>query len=127
MTTPAEHLRYTTDHEWVDVRGATIRLGITDYAQDALGDVVYVASPTIGAVVTPGDSLGEIESTKSVSAIYAPVSGTVVAVNSQLAGQPDLINSDPFGEGWICELELSEPDQVATLLTEAAYCAITTS
>jgi glycine cleavage system H protein len=127
MTTPAAHLLYTTDHEWVDARGGTIRIGITDYAQDALGDVVYVALPTVGTAYRAGDSLGEIESTKSVSDIYAPVIGTVVAVNPLLADQPELINSDPYGDGWICEIELSEPDQLATLLTEADYAAITTS
>jgi glycine cleavage system H protein len=127
MTTPATHLRYTADHEWVDARGGTIRIGITDYAQDALGDVVYVALPTVGTAFGAGDGLGEIESTKSVSDIYAPVSGTVVAVNESLAGQPDLINSDPYGEGWICEIEVSDPDQLASLLTEADYNAIVTA
>jgi glycine cleavage system H protein len=127
MTTPAAHLRYTTDHEWVDAREGTVRIGITHYAQDALGDVVYVALPTVGTAYSVGDSLGEIESTKSVSDIYAPVIGTVVAVNTLLADQPDLINSDPYGDGWICEIELSDPDQLATLLTEADYAALTSS
>jgi glycine cleavage system H protein len=127
MTTPAAHLLYTTDHEWVDTRDGTIRIGITDFAQDALGDVVYVALPTIGASFGAGDSLGEIESTKSVSEIHAPVSGRVVAVNERLTGESDLVNSDPYGEGWICEIELSEPGQLATLLTEADYQAITAS
>lgn len=127
MSTPAKDLRYTNDHEWVEPRDGVVRIGITDYAQDALGDVVYVAIPTIGEMVAAGASFGEIESTKSVSDLYAPVSGTVVAVNTRLADQPDLINSDPYGDGWICEIEPSNPEQIAALLTAVDYEAITAS
>ena len=101
MTVPAQ-LLYSSDHEWIAVDGTRARIGITDYAQDALGDVVFVQTPTLGAEVTAGDSFSEVESTKSVSDIYAPVSGTVVAVNEDLANGPDALNSDPYGAGWIC-------------------------
>ena len=120
MTVPA-HLLYSSDHEWIAVDGNRARIGITDYAQDALGDVVYVQAPTIGAKVKAGDSFSEVESTKSVSDIYAPVSGTVVAVNEKLADGPDALNSDPYGVGWICEIEMSDPDQYAALLDAAGY------
>ena len=90
-----EALRYSSDHEWISVEGSKIRMGITDYAQDALGDVVYVQVPTVGASVAAGDTMSEVESTKSVSDIYAPVSGTIVAVNEALGDQPETINSDP--------------------------------
>jgi glycine cleavage system H protein len=119
-----EQLRYSTDHEWVSTDGARVRVGITDYAQDALGDVVFVQAPTVGDTVGQGDTLGEVESTKSVSDIYAPVAGTVVAVNDALADSPQLLNDDPYGEGWICEIEVSDPDQVAALLEPAAYAAL---
>lgn len=125
MSTPSDDLRYTNDHEWVEARGGVVRIGITDYAQDALGDVVYVDIPAIGEVVAAGASFGEIESTKSVSDLYAPVSGTVVAVNTRLADQPELVNTDPYGEGWICEIEPSDREQIAALLTAADYAAIT--
>ena len=98
MTVPG-HLLYSSNHEWVAVDGFRARIGITDYAQDALGDVVYVQVPAMGANVTAGDSFGEVESTKSVSDIYAPVAGTVVAVNDELANGPDALNSDPYGAG----------------------------
>jgi len=101
MQIPAE-LLYSSDHEWVARSGNTIRMGITDYAQDALGDVVFVQVPSVGAKVAKGDSFSEVESTKSVSDIYAPVSGTISAVNSALDSSPELVNSDPYGEGWIC-------------------------
>ena len=120
MTIP-DDLRYSSDHEWIRRTGATIRMGITDYAQDALGDVVYVQVPTIGAVVSAGDTMSEVESTKSVSDIYAPVTGTIVAVNTLLADQPEVLNSDPYGSGWICEIEMSDPDQYAALLDAAGY------
>lgn len=103
MNTPS-NLRYTKDHEWVLVDGSVARVGITDYAQDALGDIVYVQMPEVGATVSVGDSFGEIESTKSVNDVYAPVSGTVTAVNEALRDRPELLNSDPYGEGWICEI-----------------------
>lgn len=120
-----EQLRYSADHEWVAVSGNRVRVGITDYAQDALGDVVYVQVPTVGAEVAAGDSFGEVESTKSVSDVYAPVSGTVVAVNEALADAPETLNSDPYGAGWLCEIEVSDPSQIDGLLDAAAYAALT--
>ncbi|HEY7627500.1 MAG TPA: glycine cleavage system protein GcvH [Ilumatobacteraceae bacterium] len=123
MTVPA-NLRYSNDHEWVAVDGNRARIGITDYAQDALGDVVYVQSPKVGEQVAAGDSFSEVESTKSVSDIYAPVSGTVVAVNEQLSSAPDTLNSDPYGAGWICEIEMSDPAEVEALLDAVGYQAL---
>ena len=119
-----EQLRYSRDHEWVSLTGNRARVGITDYAQDALGDVVYVQLPEQGATVAAGDSFGEVESTKSVSDAYAPVSGTVVAVNAALADSPDLLNSDPYGAGWICEIEVADAAEVQALLDAAAYQAL---
>jgi glycine cleavage system H protein len=98
-----------------------VRIGITDYAQDSLGDVVFVQLPTVGDSFAAGDTIGEVESTKSVSDIYAPVAGSVVAVNDALADAPQLLNDDPYGEGWICELELADAGQVDGLLDAAAY------
>jgi len=110
MQVPAD-LVYSSDHEWIRRNGSTVRIGITDYAQDALGDVVFVQVPSVGVSVAKGQSFSEVESTKSVSDIYAPVSGTVTAVNDALGSTPELVNSDPYGEGWICEIEMSgEPD-----------------
>ena len=123
MTVPAD-LLYSSDHEWIAVDGSRARIGITDYAQDALGDVVYVQAPTLGAKVSAGDSFSEVESTKSVSDIYAPVSGTVVAVNDELANTPDAPNSDPYGAGWICEIEMSNPADVDGLLDATGYQAL---
>ena len=123
MTVPAQ-LLYSSDHEWIAVDGTRARIGITDYAQDALGDVVFVQTPTLGAEVTAGDSFSEVESTKSVSDIYAPVSGTVVAVNDQLAIGPDALNSDPYGAGWICEIEMSNPADIDGLLDATGYQAL---
>ena len=120
-----QHLRYTSDHEWVSVDGNRARVGITDYAQDALGDVVYVQVPTVGSAVTAGDSFGEVESTKSVSDVYAPVSGTVGAVNDSLSGAPEALNQDPYGNGWLCEIEMSDTSQFDALLDAAAYQALT--
>jgi glycine cleavage system H protein len=120
-----QHLRYSSDHEWVSVEGTRARVGITDYAQDALGDVVYVQVPSIGASVSAGDSFGEVESTKSVSDVYAPVSGTVVAVNDALSSSPEALNQDPYGAGWLCEIEMADASQVDTLLDAAAYQALT--
>lgn len=119
-----EALRYSSDHEWISVDGSKIRMGITDYAQSALGDVVYVQVPTIGVSVSAGDTMSEVESTKSVSDIYAPVSGTIIAVNDLLGDQPEVINSDPYGNGWICEIELSDPGQLDGLLDAGDYRAL---
>ncbi len=121
MTNLPEDLRYTKDHEWVRVEGTRVRIGITDYAQDALGDVVFVQPPETGASVAAGDSISEVESTKSVSEIYAPVTGSVVAINAELADAPERLNEDPYGEGWICELEVSDASQLDGLLDAAGY------
>jgi len=116
-----EHLRYSNDHEWVSVEGNRARLGITDYAQHTLGTIVYVQLPSVGDTVAAGDSFGEVESTKSVSDVYSPVSGTVVAVNAALVDAPESMNDDPYGEGWLCEVEMTDPSQVDSLLDAAAY------
>lgn len=120
-----EELRYSEEHEWVRVEGTRVRIGITDYAQDALGDIVFVDLPAVGSEIEVGGQLGEVESTKSVSEIYAPLSGTVTAVNDALAGGPERINQDPYGEGWICELELGETGGAEALLDPAAYRDLT--
>ena len=117
--------RYSKDHEWVRVDGTTGTLGITDYAQDALGDVVFVALPDVGARVEQGGAVGEVESTKSVSEIYAPVSGTVASVNDALRESPEVLNADPYGEGWICTLEIADTAQLEGLLDAAAYAQLT--
>lgn len=106
MSSPAD-LSYTKDHEWVRVSGDVARIGITDYAQDALGDIVFVQLPDVGSTVGSGDSFSEIESTKSVNDVYAPVAGTVSSVNEALRDRPELLNSDPYGDGWICEITMS--------------------
>jgi glycine cleavage system H protein len=124
MEIPAD-LKFSRDHEWARLTGSTVRIGITDYAQDALGDVVYVDLPTVGSTIEAGAPLGEVESTKSVSEIYAPVSGTVVAVNSDLSGTPESINSDPYGGGWICEIEVTSAAAVDELLDADAYRDLT--
>jgi glycine cleavage system H protein len=120
-----ENLRYSSDHEWALIEGTRVRVGITDYAQDALGDVVFVDLPAVGASVTVGGVIGEVESTKSVSEIYAPVAGTVVAINDAASSSPDSLNSDPYGAGWLCEIEVSDPAAIEALLDAAAYKALT--
>ena len=117
-----EDLRYSTDHEWVR-SGAegVVRIGITDYAQGALGDIVYVQLPGVGDTITAGDSVGEVESTKSVSEIFTPLAGTVVAVNEALDAAPELVNSDPYGDGWMFELELGDAAELDGLLDADAY------
>lgn len=123
-----EDLRYTPEHEWVAGDGsAVVRVGITDFAQDALGDIVHVDLPEMGTGVEVGQSLGEIESTKSVSEIYAPVAGTVVARNEVLGDAPETINVDPYGAGWLVEIAPADPVAVAGLLTAAAYRELTES
>ncbi len=119
-----DDLRYSPDHEWARLDDGRIRVGITDYAQDALGDVVYVDPPAVGTVVAAHDKLGEVESTKSVSDIYAPVAGTVVDVNGDLADNPQMLNQDPYGEGWICVIELADPAAVDELLDADGYRAL---
>jgi glycine cleavage system H protein len=118
-----EELRYSKEHEWVRVEGNRAIVGITDYAQDALGDVVYVQLPDAGLQVIAHASIAEIESTKSVSEVYAPVTGTVVEVNATLEEAPEQVNSDPYGAGWIFVVELAEPADVDKLLDAAAYQA----
>ncbi len=117
-----EDLRYTPEHEWVRAGdGGVVRVGITSFAQDALGDVVYVSLPTVGDTLAAGDACGEVESTKSVSDLYAPLSGEVTGVNEALDSSPELVNSDPYGEGWMYELRLDDTSQVDGLLDQAAY------
>jgi len=120
-----EELLYTPDHEWVRVEEGGARIGITDFAQDALGDVVYVELPTVGTSVVKGDTVGEVESTKSVSEVYAPVSGEVVAVNGELAAAPQRLNEDPYGNGWICTIAASAPGDLDSLLSADDYRALT--
>ncbi len=120
MNVPAE-LRYSNEHEWISRDGTTVRVGITDYAQDALGDVVFVQLPQVGSTVSAGDTFGEVESTKSVSDVYAPVSGTIVAVNEALADNPGLLNDDPYGDGWLCTIEPSDESELDALLTAEGY------
>jgi glycine cleavage system H protein len=116
-----EDLRYADNHEWARVEGTRVRMGISDYAQDALGDVVYVELPSVGASVTQGGACSEVESTKSVSDVYAPVSGTVVEVNSALEDTPELVNRDPYGEGWFAVIEATDPSELDALMDAAAY------
>lgn len=116
-----EDLRYSTDHEWARLEDGRVRIGITDYAQDTLGDVVFVQVPEVGARVGAGDAFGEVESTKSVSDVYAPVGGTIVEVNSDLADAPNRLNEDPYGEGWICVIEPDDAAQLDALLDADAY------
>ncbi|MFV2020818.1 glycine cleavage system protein GcvH [Micromonospora sp. LOL_023] len=121
-----EDLRYTAEHEWVagDATGS-VRVGVTYFAQDALGDIVFVELPEVGAVVTAGEPCGEIESTKSVSEIYAPLGGRVVARNDALVDAPETVNSDPYGAGWLVQLELADPAALGGLLDAAAYRELT--
>ena len=123
MSDVPDDLRYTGEHEWVRTSesSSTVRVGVTDYAQEALGDVVFVSLPEVGATVAKGAAVGEVESTKSVSDIYAPLSGTVSARNDKLDEQPELINSEPYGAGWIFELEVSDPGELDDLLDAATY------
>ena len=116
-----EHLKYSSEHEWVAVDGTRARIGITDYAQDALGDVVFVSLPAVGTPVVAHASCAEVESTKSVSEIYAPVSGEVVEVNAALETAPEQVNADPYGDGWIFVVELRDPVELDALMDAAAY------
>ncbi len=119
-----EDLRYTADHEWVRIDGATATIGITDYAQDSLGDVVYVELPDVGAAVASGEAMSEVESTKSVSDIIAPIDGTVSEVNGALDDDPAVLNSDPYQAGWICKIDVSDAAQLDGLLTAEAYAQL---
>ena len=124
MNTPSD-LLYSTDHEWVRQDGDIATIGITDFAQDSLGDVVFVEAPPVGEKVARGDSSGEIESTKSVSDLYAPVSGDVAEVNDALEESPELVNSDPYGEGWIYKIEMSDVGELEHLMDADAYLKFT--
>ncbi|WAL63373.1 glycine cleavage system protein GcvH [Amycolatopsis cynarae] len=125
MSAP-EELRYTEEHEWVATgSGDSVRVGITEYAQDQLGDVVFVELPEVGKQLSAGDVFGEVESTKSVSELFAPVDGEVVAVNGAVVDSPELINSDPYGEGWLIEIRAGDPSAVEALLDSEAYQALT--
>jgi glycine cleavage system H protein len=121
-----KELQYTKDHEWVRVEGATAVVGITDYAQTHLGDVVFVDLPEVGAVVKAGGALMVVESVKAVSDVYAPVSGTIVRVNETLTDQPEVLNEDPYGRGWLVELQLTDVSEIGQLLDSAAYGELVT-
>ncbi|NBQ35390.1 MAG: glycine cleavage system protein GcvH [Actinobacteria bacterium] len=126
MSNVPESLRYTKEHEWVqEISPNKFRIGITDYAQAALGDIVYIQLPKIGAEVLANAVCGEVESTKSVSEIYAPITGKVILVNEKLDTNPETINSDPYGNGWIAEIEISTPSLQEELLSAADYRNIT--
>ena len=126
MSLVPENLRYTKEHEWIaELSSTKFRIGITDYAQSALGDIVYIQLPKIGADVKANSVCGEVESTKSVSEIYAPISGKVVSVNNNLDSRPEIINSDPYGEGWIVEIEISSTKLEETLLSALDYQNLT--
>jgi glycine cleavage system H protein len=117
-----QELKYTSEHEWVSTEeGNRVRVGITDFAQDALGDVVYVDLPEEGTEVTAGDPFGEVESTKSVSDIYSPVTGRIVERNGNLGETPDLVNRDPYGEGWMVVVEAADPSEIDRLMDAAGY------
>jgi glycine cleavage system H protein len=116
-----DDLRYTADHEWARLEDGRVRVGITDYAQDALGDVVFVELPAPGTKVDAGSSFSEVESTKSVSDIYAPVAGVVTEANGELTDAPQKLNEDPYGEGWICVIEPTDPTALESLLDAEAY------
>ncbi|HEY6973636.1 MAG TPA: glycine cleavage system protein GcvH [Nitrospiraceae bacterium] len=117
---PAD-LRYHQEHEWVRVSGAQATLGISHFAQDTLGDIVFIDLPKVGASVTAGQQIGEVESTKTTSTIYTPVSGTIAKVNTDLKDHPEVVNSDPYGKGWMAVIELSKPGEVEKLMTAAQY------
>ena len=123
MDTPSD-LRYTSDHEWVRIEGDIATIGITDYAQDALGDVVFVQLPAIGSSVKAAASISEVESTKSVSDIYAPLSGEVIEVNDALESDPSVLNSDAYGKGWIFRVRISDSSEVEALLSASDYEAL---
>ena len=124
MSIPDE-LRYTAEHEWVAINGSVASVGITDYAQQALGDVVYVSVPAPGTRVTAGEPCGEVESTKSVSDIFSPLDGEVSEVNPDLEDDPALVNSDPYGAGWLMKIQLDDPDNESGLLTADEYSDLT--
>lgn len=119
-----EDLQYSADHEWIrSTSGDTVRIGITDFAQGALGDIVYVQLPELGSTFTVGDTIGEVESTKSVSDIMAPVAGTVVTRNESLDAAPEVVNSDPYGDGWMVEIQLDDPSELDNLMDADSYAS----
>lgn len=121
-----DDLQYSSDHEWIRSEDdGRVRVGITDYAQDALGDIVFVELPSVGAEVTPGGPMSEVESTKSVSDVFAPVAGVVVEVNHDVADAPERLNEDPYGEGWICVIELAADEALDGLMSAKAYSELT--
>ena len=121
MAEVPDDLKYTAEHEWARISGSSVRIGITDFAQESLGDVVYVSLPDVGTMITKGEPFGEVESTKSVSELFGPVDGTVTARNDTLDGQPEVINSDPYGAGWILEVEVADTTQFDALLDAGTY------
>ena len=121
MSEVPEELRYTKEHEWIRVEGDLVVIGVTDYAQNALTDVVWVELPELGAVVRSMDSFASVESVKSVSEIYAPISGEVIEINGTLEDAPELINEDPYGKGWICKMSISDNSELASLLDGTTY------
>ena len=121
MSEVPEELRYTKEHEWIRVEGDSVVIGVTDYAQNALTDVVWVELPEMGAVVGSMDSFASVESVKSVSEIYAPISGEVIEINGTLEDAPELINEDPYGKGWICKMSISDNSELASLLDGTTY------
>lgn len=118
-----EGLLYTADHEWVRIEGDTATVGVTDYAQDALGDIVYIALPAIGRAVAAGESFAEIESTKSVNDVYSPFAGEVTGINEELSSAPEAVNADPYGRGWICTVKLVDPAALGGLMSADEYRA----
>ena len=116
-----ENLMYTSDHEWILLEGNRAKIGITDYAQDALGDVLFLDAPTIGENVTSGQTVTEVESTKSVSDIYAPLAGTIIEINQELDESPELLNADPYGDGWIFVLEIEDESTLPDFMTAQQY------
>ena len=119
-----DDVRYTKEHEWARLEGGRVRIGVTDFAQDALGDVVYVDLPEIGSVIHADEAFGEVESTKSVSDVYSPVSGTIVEKNPLIEDAPELVNQHPYGDGWLVLVEPADPDDVGRLMDAAAYKAL---
>ena len=125
MSNIPQELRYTKEHEWISGAGPVVKVGITDFAQAALGDIVYIQLPKVGDTVKADAVCGEVESTKSVSEIYSPLSGKIVSVNERLNSQPEIINGDPYGSGWICEIEVADVAAINGLLTAQQYAEIT--
>ncbi len=118
-----ENLKYTDDHEWTKIDGDVATIGITDYAQGELGDVVFVELPEVGTTITKGDTFGTIEAVKAVADLFAPLSGEVIEVNEKLGGEPETVNKDPYGEGWMIKIKLSNPEEVNDLMDAEAYKA----